>query len=132
MKFSSRSEYGLRAIVNLAQAYPAKKSIAEISREEHISPKYLERLMGTFRRRKIVTSFKGKEGGYVLARKPAMVSVGEVVEVVEGSIAPMKCAGDRCRYQPACCSSAVWVALGKQIRKTLYGIKLSSLIKKKG
>lgn len=129
MKFSTRAEYGLKAIINLANAYPEQKSISEIAKEENISLKYLERLMGEFRKSNLVRSSKGKAGGYALIKKPSQVAVGEVIEIVEGPISPMKCVGSACALRHKCPSGRVWVKLGAQIKKTLYGIKLNTLIK---
>lgn len=126
MKFSTKGEYGLRAAVNLARCYPQKKSIKDISSEEKISVKYLERLMGELRKNNIVKSFKGKEGGYVLFEHPERIKIGSVIESTEGPIS-IKCYRSGCKMLHKCPSSYVWVKLGEQIRKTLYGIKLSDL-----
>lgn len=128
MKFSTRGEYGLRAAVNLAACYPGKKSLRDISRDEKISRKYLERLMSELKNGGIVKSLKGKDGGYFLASEPKKIKVGQVIECTEGPIA-VKCYGTNCQMIHKCPSSFVWVKLGEQIKKTLYGIKLSDLIK---
>ena len=146
MNFSTKGEYGLRAAVSLAKSYPVKKTIKEISIEEKISVKYLERLAGDSRRGGIVKSVKGKNGGYVLAESPAKIKVGKIIESVEGPIL-VKCFGARCKLFASrtgttnaghtnekmiahqCPSSFVWMKLGEQIKKTLYGIRLSDLIK---
>lgn len=128
MRFSTRAGYGLRAAVNLAQAYPKQKSVHEVSREEGISLKYLEQLFGTLRKNKLVESQKGREGGYVLAKSPAKIKVGEIIEILEGPIVPMICAQGKCDSKCDCSSGAVWIKLQKQIRKNLYGIKLKDLI----
>ncbi len=131
MKFSTKAEYGLRAMVNLAKHYPGQKTAKLISKEEDISQKYLERLLATLCSEGIVDSSKGKSGGYVLARDPKKISAGEIIEVLEGSISPMRCAGEFCAAEKRCLSSIVWIELGQQIRKTLYSIKLDSLIRQK-
>lgn len=128
MKFSTRAEYGLQAMANLAKSYPEQKNIRQISREEKIPAKYLERLMGELRKNKLVQSFQGKNGGYVLIKNPKLIKVGQIIEILEGSISPMRCADIQCRTTCSCSSSQVWLKLGSQIRKTLYGIKLSELI----
>jgi Rrf2 family protein len=129
MKFSTRAEYGLKAMVNLARCYPEQKNIKAICKEENISIKYLERLVGELRKSNLVTSQIGKSGGYVLAKKPGLIKVGEIIEVLEGPIAPMNCVGKKCAMLDKCPSQTiVWNKLGAQIRKTLYGIKLSKLI----
>jgi len=128
MKFSTRAEYGLRAIVSLAKDYPNKKSLQEISKEEMISVKYLEKLFVILKKEKLVNSTRGKYGGYVLAKNPKKMTAGEVIENLEGAISPTKCVASECHAFCNCASKAVWLKLGAQIRKTLYGIKLSDLI----
>lgn len=127
MKFSTRAEYGLKAMANLAKSFPEKKSLLLISREEKISQKYLERLIQTLRKNHLVKSYKGQSGGYALFRNPKLIKAGEIIEVLEGTIAPMECSDHACSLCH-CSSSLVWIKLGTQIRKTLYGIKLSDLI----
>ncbi|MFZ2193451.1 MAG: Rrf2 family transcriptional regulator [Candidatus Moraniibacteriota bacterium] len=129
MKFSTKAEYGLRAMVNLAGCFPELKNIKNISQEEKISAKYLERLIGELREKNLLKSLKGKNGGYVLARKPQEITAGEIIETMEGPMVP-KCYGNQCTHMKDCASSFVWIKLGEQIKKTLYGIKLSDLIKK--
>lgn len=128
MKFSTRGEYSLRAAVNLARCFPVRKNLKLISKEEGISVKYLERLMGELKNGGVVLSTKGKDGGYVLAKNPKYIKVGQVIESSEGPIS-VKCYGTGCKMISKCPSSLVWIKLGEQIKKTLYGIKLSDLIK---
>lgn len=129
MKFSTKAEYGLKAMVNLANAYPKQKSSKEIALEENISVKYLERLLSLLLKRQIIQSQQGKNGGYVLSKNPKLIKVGEIVEILEGPIAPMPCVGKFCSAQHKCPSSVVWLKLGAQIKKTLYQMKLNELIK---
>jgi Rrf2 family protein len=129
MQFSTKAAYGLKAMVNLAQCFPNQKSIKELAAEENISHKYLERLMGILRNSGLVESTKGKMGGYFLARNPKKILAGEIIEVLDGEISPMRCVGKFCVYENSCPSSKVWNMLGQQIKKTLYSIKLSSLVK---
>lgn len=128
MHFSTKAEYGLRAIVNLADAYPQIKSLTDVSKKEKISLKYLERLMGEMRRKKLITSHKGKLGGYVLARAPKDINAGEIIEALEGPIEFMQCESSHCTSKN-CRPKKVWLALGKQIRETLKNITLEDLIK---
>jgi len=128
MKFSTKAEYGLRAMTSLAFDFPEKKSIGDIAKLENISIKYLERLMNELRKSELIKSYKGKKGGYVLSRNPKKIKVGEIVEALEGLISPMDCESKKCKSKQ-CFSRVVWVELGRQIRKTLYSIKLSDLIK---
>ena len=129
MKFSTRAGYGLRAMVNLAKSYPDQKSIHELSREEGMSLKYLEQIFGTLRKNKLIQSQKGREGGYTLSGNPKNIKVGAIIEVLEGPIVPMECAEGKCDSKCSCASSVVWTKLQTQIKKTLYSIRLSTLIK---
>ncbi len=129
MKFSTRAGYGLRAAVNLAKNYPQQKSLQEISKEEGISLKYLEQLFRTLKKNKLVVSQKGREGGYILAKNPKLIRVGEIIEILEGPIVPMECASGKCDTKCSCASSIVWTKLQTQIKKTLYSMKLKDLIK---
>jgi Rrf2 family protein len=128
MKFSTKAEYGLRAMVVLARDYPYLRSIAEISFEENISAKYLEQLFIKLKKANIVLSQKGKSGGYTLARESHQITVGEIVEILEGKIEPTKCNSLACKNSQ-CSSKKVWVKLSEEIKKTLDNIKLSDLIK---
>lgn len=128
MKFSTKAEYGLKAMVNLAAAFPVQKNLQAIAREEKISVKYLERIIGELRKNNLLTSSKGKAGGYILAKNPKQITTGEIVEILDGPIAPTKCS--LCGIENKCSSSLVWIKLGQEIKKTLDNIKLSDLIKK--
>ena len=90
--------------------------------------KYLERLVGILRRQELVRSFKGKVGGYALARHPRLIKVGEIVETLDGAIAPMGCASPECKAI-RCRPKKVWINLGKLVHDNLYSIKLSDLIR---
>lgn len=126
MRFSTKGEYGLRLAVNLSQNYPVITSVKTIATTEKISLKYLERIIGQLKKKKIVKSLKGKRGGYILTREPKKISAGEIIEAMEGPLVS-KCFGTNCKNIKKCASSFVWIKLGKQIKKTLYGIKLSDL-----
>jgi Rrf2 family protein len=128
MKFSTRAGYGLRAMVNLAKNHPKQKSLQEISKEEGISLKYMEKLFGVLRKNNLVKSQKGREGGYILFCSPQKTPVSKIIESLEGPIIPMQCAEGKCNSKCACSSSIVWIKLQKQIKKTLNQIKLSDLI----
>jgi Rrf2 family transcriptional regulator, cysteine metabolism repressor len=127
MKFSTKAEYGLRAMTSLALDYPEVKSIQDISREEGISAKYLERLMNELRKEKLVKSYKGKSGGYMLAKNSNKIRVGEIINVLEGPLDLRGCNSGKCTSKK-CLSKKVWLELEKQMKKTLQKIKLSDLI----
>jgi len=128
MRFSTKAEYGLKAMTNLANIFPGQKTLHQISCEEKISSKYLERLMGVLRKNNLIISRKGKNGGYTLAKNPVYINIGEIIETLEGPISPMKCVGKHCIMEKKCASNVVWNTLGKAIKQTLYKIKLNNLV----
>jgi len=130
MKFSTKAEYGLRAMIRLARNKAKEPySLAQIAREEHISLAYLERLISRLKRAGLVLSTKGVAGGYKLSRAPEKISIGEVFVALEGSLAPYKCVGVGvfCSAR-GCATKVVWQKLQKAVEKTLNSIKLKDLI----
>jgi len=133
MKFSTKTEYGMRAIVKLASYYNKKPySLAKIAEEERISLAYLEKLFARLKKAKIIGSEKGSRGGYFLIKDPSKISVADVVKVLEGPIVLFHCISGNsnkaiCRNKN-CLTKKVWVKLQSQINKTLEDFKLKDLI----
>jgi Rrf2 family protein len=89
MKISNRGLYALKALTHLAEAYErGLVKIHEIADEEQIPEKFLEGILVTLKNARIVTSQRGRDGGYRLRRAPAEVLLGEVVRIVDGPLAP--------------------------------------------
>ncbi len=86
MKLSTRSTYGLRALVELAlSAGHGPGSAAAIAQRHHLSVAYLEQLLHRLKRQGVVTSARGPRGGYLLARTPEQTTIADVVQVLDGS-----------------------------------------------
>jgi Rrf2 family protein len=89
MKISSRGLYALKALTHLAEAYErGLVKVHVIAREEQIPEKFLEGILVTLKNARIVSSQRGREGGYRLRRPPSEVLLGEVVRSVDGPLAP--------------------------------------------
>jgi Rrf2 family protein len=133
MIFSTKSEYGLRALVNLAKNQGKEPySLAKIAKDEKISLAYLERLFASLKRAKLVQSSQGVKGGYKLVKPANMITVRDILMALEGSLAPYICAGigGFCAQKGCDCQTKiVWQKLDKGINETLNSIKLSDLIK---
>lgn len=129
MRFSTRTEYGMRAMVFLAKNYGKKLvSLAVISRKEKISQAYLERLIAKLKANNLVESSKGVKGGYKLTKSPSNISLFEVVQVLEGPIALFNClTGKMICYHKACLTKKVWLRLQNEMIKVLKQAKLSEL-----
>ncbi|MHB8776824.1 MAG: RrF2 family transcriptional regulator [Anaerolineales bacterium] len=107
MRLSKRGEYGLRAIIALAE--PAEKSdapqmmqIKEISVQEQISPKFLEQILLTLKNAGLLHSKMGVGGGYYLARPAKEITLGQIFRVLDGPVAPIKCVSQMA-YEPCGC-----------------------------
>src|SRR3954468_7560944 len=106
MKVSSRGEYGVRAMVALAKNYGhGPMSIAAVSKASSVPMPYLEQLIGPLRRAGLVQSTRGAHGGYQLTRDPHEVRMGEVIQALEGPIAPMICASEDPDHASLCSRS---------------------------
>src|ERR1700748_1436950 len=93
MKFGVGVDYCLKALIMLAERFPAAQPqrVEEIAAAQAIPENYLRRLLIELKRGGLVASQKGPNGGYVLARHPAKVTVAEVVQIIEGDYAPVDC-----------------------------------------
>ncbi len=135
MRFSSKSEYGVRVLVSLGRRYgEGPVPLSEIARTEHMPLPYLEQIMGTLRRHGLVVSRQGAKGGFELVRPPEAVRMAEVVLALEGGVAPMLCAvGDRagrvlCEIEGSCTSQLLWRRIRDSILSVLEATTLDELI----
>lgn len=106
MRLSKRGEYGLRAMMNLADAYtknpPGVVQIKEISAHEHIPAKFLEQILLGLKNAGLLQSKMGVGGGYHLSRTPAHISLGQIIRVLDGPLAPIRCVS-HVAYEPCGC-----------------------------
>src|SRR5438309_8477294 len=92
MMFSTKAEYGVRVMVELAKhAGEEPVPLAEIAATDGLPLAYLEHLVARLRKAGLVSSKRGARGGYLLARPAAEITMAEVVEALEGAIAPIEC-----------------------------------------
>jgi Rrf2 family protein len=96
MRLSKRGEYGLRAMIALAEAStqgeaPVLLQIKDISQREKISPKYLEQILLALKNAGLLQSKMGLGGGYYLARPAEEITFGQVFRVLDGPVAPIRC-----------------------------------------
>jgi len=91
MRISKKAEYALRALVAMARG-PRWIQIQELSRQENIPVKFLEQIMLSLKQGGLLTSKRGVGGGYSLRMKPPEISIGDVVTIIDGPIAPIPCA----------------------------------------
>ncbi len=105
LRFTTRTDYGLRAVTYLAERYgQGPIATAEIAVRRNVPEAYLDQLMVSLRKAGIVRSYRGPRGGHELARPPQEISVGEVVQSLEGAIASVECLekADGCELTGSC------------------------------
>jgi len=96
VKFSVKSDYATRAVLGLARHYPdeAAQRMEDVAAEQGVPPKYLPQILIELKTRGIVKSVRGKEGGYLLARAPAEITLGDVLRAVQGPLFETPALGD--------------------------------------
>jgi Rrf2 family protein len=130
--FTTKTEYGLKSLVKLAKnRSSAPLPLSSIAKEEKLSKIYLEQLFKKLHDRGIVKSTKGAGGGYVLARPANKISLLEIIESLEGSLAVSYCFGDKAELACSCrgcLTKKVWDKVQKNLILTLKSFKLSDLV----
>ena len=130
MKISTKSQYGLRAIVLLARNKDKIISLKDISRKEGIPFDYLEKIISRMEKKQLVGSRKGVKGGYYLKKSPKKIKIGKVIEALEGKMSLVKCI-DRsyfCPHGKKCPTKNFWKKLQTSMENTLNSLTLDDLI----
>ena len=133
MKLSKKMRYGSRAMVLLAMVYPAGSvSVGQVARRQRLSAKYLEQIMAALKAAGLVTSTQGVHGGYSLTRPPESIDMGEVFNVLEGSMAPVDCvdSSGTCPMEAVCPTRDTWVEIEEAIGKVLKNTTLQDLVER--
>ena len=139
MMFSTKAEYGVRVMVELARrAGEEPIPLAEIAERGGLPLAYLEHLVARLRKAGLVDSRRGSRGGYLLARSPTEITMAEVVEALEGSIAPIECISEGsdgaivCSRETdpghVCPTKLLWTRVRFSIVRTLQQMTLADLV----
>ena len=132
MKISTRGRYALRFMIDLAQhgnnGYTALK---DMSRRQGISVKYLEQITSLLSKFGLLQSVRGPQGGYKLAKKPSEYTVGEILRITEGDLAPVACLAqpvNSCPRAGECSTLSLWTGLKNVINDYLDYTSLAELV----
>ncbi len=132
MKISTKGRYALRMLLDLAMhrddGFIALKDIAE---RQNISKKYLEQIVPLLNRSGLLRTNRGFQGGYMLSKPASECTVGEILRLTEGSLAPITCLEqevNECPRQSSCITLPMWEGLYKQITDYLDNITLQKMI----
>lgn len=131
MKLSTRCRYGIHAMFDLAQNVGnGPQTIHAISLRQLIPEQYLEQIIGVLRREGYVSSIRGAQGGYLLAKDPSEITIGQLVRLLEGPVLMADCMedADACVRSGQCPSRLVWERLTNCINTVIDSISLRDML----
>ena len=130
---STRGRYALRVIVDLAEnSADCYVPMREVAERQGLSLKYLERILPLLVSEHLVEGVHGKGGGYRLSKAPSDISVGEILRITEGDIAPVACLENnavKCEHIDDCRTLPVWKGLNDRINEYLDSVSIADLMK---
>ncbi|MBT9159007.1 MAG: RrF2 family transcriptional regulator [Dehalococcoidia bacterium] len=133
MRLSTKAQYGTRAMLDLAiRSGEGPVLVKDIARRQGFSARYLEQLLLPLKAAGLVRATRGARGGFSLARAPSEINLGEIVQIMEGSIAPVECVDDAgaCSRADLCITREVWGELKKAMNGVLESTTLQDLVER--
>lgn len=133
MRLSTKSRYGLRAMFDIAYNCGNNSTqIQDISRRQQISQRYLEQIFQSLKKAGILTSKRGPQGGYMLARRPEEITLAEIVKASEGDLKLVECSRKgtkkaKCELDGECVTQTVWQGAEELLTGYLAGMSLQTL-----
>jgi Rrf2 family protein len=131
MRLSTKGRYGLKAMFELAlNESNGPVPLKHIAQKRNISEQYLEQIFASLRKAELVKSIRGAQGGYLLGRTPDKITVGDIIVVLEGPVAPSECVLDseNCQNAEECVTKVVWEKIKTSIEEVIDSITLQDMI----
>ncbi|QEK12101.1 Rrf2 family transcriptional regulator [Crassaminicella thermophila] len=133
MKLSTKGRYGVKAMFELALSYgDGPIALNSIADKQNLSVHYLEQLFSNLRKAGLVKSVRGAQGGYILARKPEDITVGDIIRTLEGPLAPAECViendSKECYKADYCVTRTIWEKIRDSINNVVDSITLQDMI----
>ncbi|MDM8548859.1 Rrf2 family transcriptional regulator [Desulfobacterales bacterium HSG2] len=131
MKLSTRSRYGTRMMLDLAQHYnEGPVQIGGIAKRQDISVKYLEQIIIPLKKGGYIRSVRGPKGGHRLAKRPGEITIGEIVRMLEGDISLSRCIEnpDICDRSATCLTREMWKVATEAMYDALDAVTLSEML----
>lgn len=131
MMISTKGRYALRVMIDLAEHPGDYVPLKEIAERQEISEKYLEIILKSLVREKFLIGQRGKGGGYRLSKTPDAYTVGSILRLTEGSLAPVACLNEKseqCSRVHDCRTLSMWQGLDQLISEYLDGISIADLM----
>lgn len=127
---STKGRYAARIMLRLAlQRDGAPLQVGKIAKMEQIAPLYIEQILIKLKQAQLVRSVRGAKGGYFLARNPGEITVANILEAAEGSVALVRCVEDTCVRATGCATNRVWKEATEAMYKVFASITLDRLAK---
>ena len=128
MKLTTRGHYSVKALLDLSlQRANSPTSVRAIAKRQQLPAPYLEKLLIEMRRAGLVESVRGATGGYKLARSPAQISLGQILEAVGETIEPLSHHSPDADRAEDWVTFSIWNRLDKKLKEALYSISLEDL-----
>lgn len=132
MKISTKGRYALRLMLDLAIYNTGQPvSIKDIARRQQISEKYLEQIISVLNKAGYVRSIRGAQGGYLLKKEPKEYTVGMILRLTEGDLAPVSCVGEEsseCDRRDSCVTVRIWEQINDAVNNVVDNITLADLV----
>lgn len=131
MKLSTKTRYGIRAMLELALDQSGKPlPIKQIAERQGIPEPYLEQLMGALKKDGVVCSTRGAQGGYALTLPAGQISIGRIIRVLEGSLAPVSCVEEEgaCSHSDHCAMHLLYDRISRGFTGVLEAITLADMV----
>jgi len=131
LKVSTKGRYALRMLLDLAEHSGKFISLKEIAERQNISKQYLEQIVSLLNTSNILRTNRGKQGGYMLAKRPSEYTVREILRITEGNLAPVTCLEEDvndCEKASYCKTLPMWTGLQKVIDDYLGSVTLQDML----
>lgn len=131
MKLSTRTRYGVRAVLELAERHKeGPVQLRVIGERQDISVKYLEQIMAILKSGGLVRTIRGPRGGYILAKSPKQIKLSEVFDCLEGPLTIVECVDDEdyCGRSADCVARWLWGRVQQAVRGVLESVTVQDLI----
>lgn len=132
MKISTKGRYALKLMLDLAVYNTGEPiSIKDIARRQMMSEKYLEQIISILNKAGYVRSVRGAQGGYLLKKDPKEYTVGSILRLTEGDLAPVSCVGENstdCDRRMSCVTVRIWEKINDAVNGVVDNITLADLV----
>lgn len=133
MRISTKGRYALRLMLDLATYNTGEPvSLKDVARRQEISEKYLEQIIAVLNKAGFVRSIRGAQGGYLLKRDPKDYTVGMILRLTEGDLAPVDCVSEEndgvCERKDGCVTIRIWKQINDAVNGVIDNITLADML----